>query len=278
MEDDDQPSSPGGALAPFAPGPLIQVGHGSLVVDIAPRAGGRIARIAFDRAEWLVGHDDRNEAMIAWGCFPMLPWAGRVRHGRFGFDGHRHQLPVNLGDHAIHGVAFGMPWQVDEHSATRAGLSLRLPEDERWPFGGVARQLIEVDERRLRMALTLTAGDRPMPATIGWHPWFLKPDRLDFTPSHLYPRDEQGIASLPLIAPSRGPWDDCFLSDEPIFLRRGGQRVRLESDCNHWVVYDETDHATCVEPQSGPPDAFNLRLSKRLAPQESLSRWFLMTW
>ena len=171
-----------------------------------------------------------------------------------------------------------MPWQVDEHSATRAGLSLRLPEDERWPFGGVARQLIEVDERRLRMALTLTAGDRPMPATIGWHPWFLKPDRLDFTPSHLYPRDEQGIASLPLIAPSRGPWDDCFLSDEPIFLRRGGQRVRLESDCNHWVVYDETDHATCVEPQSGPPDAFNLRLSKRLAPQESLSRWFLMTW
>lgn len=278
MENDTRPASPDDAQAPLAPGPLIRIGHGALVVDIAPRAGGRLAQIAFDDEAWLVGHDDENDAMIAWGCFPMLPWAGRVRRGQFGFDGRRHQLPVNLGDHAIHGVAFGMPWHVDEHTATCAQLSLRLPEDKRWPFGGVARQLIEVDDRRLRMTLALTAGECSMPVTVGWHPWFLKPDRLDFSPSHLYPRDGEGIAQLPLVAPAQGPWDDCFLGDEPVLIHRRGQCATLTSDCNHWVVYDQPEHATCVEPQSGPPDAFNLGLAEWLAPRESLSHWFQMAW
>ena len=53
--------------------------------------------------------------------------------------------------------------------------------------------------------------------------------------------------------------------------------MRLTSDCRHWVVYDEPAHATCVEPQSGPPDAFNLE-PLVLAPGETLQRWFLMEW
>ena len=34
--------------------------------------------------------------------------------------------------------------------------------------------------------------------------------------------------------------------------------MTIDSDCSHWVVYDETSHAICVEPQSGPPNDFNL--------------------
>lgn len=266
------------AASPLAPGPLVRLAQGALAVDLAPMAGGRIAQITFHGEDWLVGYDSRHQAMIAWGSYPMLPWAGRIRHGRFAFGGRRHQLPANLGGHAIHGVAFGLPWHVDQLSAARAELSLRLPQDERWPFGGMARQRIEVGARQLRLSLAVTAGDLPMPATIGWHPWFRKPDRLDFRPSRYYPRDPEGLPTLPLAAPPPGPWDDCFVNGQPVLLERGGQSLRLTSDCDHWVVYDETAHATCVEPQSGPPDAFNLDPERCLAPGASLSAWFLLEW
>jgi aldose 1-epimerase len=44
------------------------------------------------------------------------------------------------------------------------------------------------------------------------------------------------------------------------------------------VVYDEPAHATCVEPQSGPPDAFNLGRARDLEPGASLSARFLWEW
>lgn len=266
------------ALEPLAPGPLIRIACGELAVDIAPSAGGRIAQITRQGVAWLVEHSQENEAMIAWGSYPMVPWAGRIRHGQFRFQGSDYQLPCNLGEHAIHGVGFGAPWQVDDCSPTHAVLSLALPEDAHWPFGGTARQRIEVSENTLRLVLTVTAGTHAMPATIGWHPWFQKPDRLDFEPAAMYPRDDDGIATLPLSPPVANPWDDCFVNQRPVFIHRLGQRLQLSSDCTHWVIYDQPAHATCVEPQSGPPDAFNLTPNVPILPGASASAWFLFEW
>ncbi len=264
-------------MAPLAPGPLVTIADGPLTVEIAPEAGGRIAQIVCDGIEQLVGHGDATSATIAWGSYPMAPWAGRIRHGRFGFQGRRYRLPPNLGTHAIHGVAFALPWQVDARVARRVDLSLALPEDKRWPFGGICRQRIEVGDRRLRMTLSVTAGARAMPVTIGWHPWLPKPDRIEFSPTAMYPRDADGIATRPLARPSPGPWDDCFVNQEPVLLHRAGQCLRLTSDCRHWVVYDETGYATCIEPQSGPPDGPNLD-PVTLSPGQSHAAWFLMEW
>lgn len=265
------------AAVTLAPGPLIRIGSGPLSVEIAPAAGGRIAQVTYAGIEQLVGHGAGRTTSMMWGSFPMVPWAGRIRHGRFAFQGVRHQLPINLDDHAAHGVAFEMPWRVDAHSSVRAELSLALPDDARWPFGGTSRQCFEVGENWLRMRLSATAGAQAMPFTIGWHPWFRKPDRIDFSPAKAYPRDAEGIATLPLVAPPAGPWDDCFVNRDPVVLHRAGQTLRLTSDCHHWVVYDEPAHGACVEPQSGPPDGLNLSPGY-LAPGASKSVWFLLEW
>ena len=74
-----------------------------------------------------------------------------------------------------------------------------------------------------------------------------------------------------------GPWDDCFVNTREVVVHRGGQRLRLSSDCDHWVVYDETAHSTCIEPQTGPADAFNLA-PRVLQPGQSLQAWFRMEW
>lgn len=266
------------ALEPMPPGPLLGIAHGALLVTVSPSAGGRLAQIRFDGLDWLVGHDEHTQAANAWGSFPMVPWAGRVRVGRFDWRGQRYTLPANLDGNAIHGVGFASPWEVGAYGASHVVLTLALPEDARWPFGGRAVQRIEAGERRLRMELTLTAGEHSMPAVLGWHPWFRKPDRLEFEPARCYSRDAQGIAHLPLIDPPPQPWDDCFLNDRPVVLHRHGQRLRLTSSCGHWVVYDEPGHATCIEPQTGPPDAFNLGLAQVVAAGTSASAWFQIDW
>lgn len=273
----DTPSPLHDATAPLPPGPLLQLADAGIEVDVAPRAGGRIAQIRVDGVAQLIGAGEVGQSCIAWGCYPMLPWVGRIRHGRFAFAGRDWQLPLNLQAHAIHGVGFALPWQVDEVTPVSAALSLALPQDEHWPFGGSARQKIELEERCLRLTLAVQAGAQAMPAELGWHPWFRKPDALDFHPQAMYPRDDEGIAQLPLVAPSAGPWDDCFLHRGDIWLRRGTQQLRLQSGCEHWVVYDGTAHATCVEPQTGPPDAFTLA-PRVLAPGQSLQATFQLSW
>lgn len=266
------------ATDPLAPGPLLELGTGALAVTVAPAAGGRIAQIAVDGEPQLVGHGEHGStAAIAWGCYPMLPWAGRIRRGRFAFRGAEYRLPATLGDHAIHGVGYVLPWQVVAHAPDQLELALALPEDARWPFGGHARQRILLDGRRLRLELEVAAGAQAMPVVLGWHPWFRKPQRLEFAPGAMYPRDAEGIAVLPTVPPAPGPWDDCFLNQAPVVLHRDGRRLRLTSDCRHWVVFDEPAHATCVEPQTGPADAFNLE-PRVIEPGQAASAWFELAW
>jgi len=257
------------AQAPLPAGRLYWLRAGRLEVALAPDAGGRVAQMRYDGVDWLVGEQEGGAAAIGWGCYPMVPWAGRLRRGRFVFDGHRYALPTNFGGHAIHGVGFSRPWQVDSLGADSATLSLELPEDGYWPFGGRATQVIRMLADRLELRLAVQAGDQAMPATLGWQPWFRKPDQVMFSPSAMYPRDGEGIAVLPCIAPTPGPWDDCFISQAEVTLVSGDQRLQLRADTDHWVVYDGAAHATCVEPQTGPPDGFTLA-PKRLEPGQTL--------
>ena len=265
------------ALAPMPAGPLHWLRAGRLEVALAPEAGGRIAQIRYDGMDWLIGPDDGVPATIAWGCYPMVPWAGRVRGGRFDFDGLPHALPVNFGGHAIHGIGFSRPWRIDTLDADSATLSLALPRDTYWPFGGTATQSVQLSDNRLHLELAVQAGEQAMPVVLGWHPWFRKPDRLTFTPAAMYPRDGEGIATLPCVAPVPGPWDDCFIAGGEIALTRAGQRLHLTADTDHWVVYDAAAHATCVEPQTGPPDAFTLA-PRVLPPGQQHRLCFDLAW
>ncbi len=265
------------AHEPLPVGPLIELRDGPLAVSVAPQAGGRLAQVLHRDHLWLVGPEGAQDGAIAWGCYPMVPWSGRIRDGRFRFRGRVVQLPPSLGAHAIHGTGYRLPWQVDSADDRQCRLSLPFGEGAGWPFGGSAEQHIMLDGPRLRLELRVRAGVQPMPRPVpGWHPWFRKPDRLRFAPAARYPRDAEGIAMLPTVAVGQGPWDDCFINTTPVVLHGAGQRLTLRSDCDHWVLYDEPAHATCVEPQGGPPDAFN-HGAEVLEPGESVATWFEWT-
>lgn len=257
------------------PSATIDVGHDRITVAVDPRRGGRLASVDVDGVELLVRYGTRPETTSAtgWGAYPMVPWAGRIRHGRFRFRGRIHDLPRTFGPHAIHGVGFATPWRTVGRDDTSVELELELPTDARWPLGGVARQRIAVDGDRIALHLSVTATDRAFPASIGWHPWFRKPQRIEFDPLAMYRRDEHGITVDELVEVPAGPWDDCFLNEQPVVVSIDGVTVTLSSNCVEWVVYDERSYATCIEPQTAPPDAPNIR-PEVVEPGSTLSAWF----
>ena len=237
-----------------------------VTLTVHPGAGCRIGQISVAGQPLLVDVADVSHAMT-WGSFPMAPWAGRIAHGHFSFQGIEHQLDINHHDgdgprraHAIHGLVFDRPWVLDDvHDVSDTSCTSSRELD--WGFGGRVSQTIELYPDRATTTLTIDSTGRTFPAELGWHPWFRKPDHLQFSPTAMYERDEFGIPTGALVDPTEGPWDDCFLNTEPVVLhydREVARSVRVDSDCDHWVVYDMPAHATCVEPQSGPPNAFNL--------------------
>ena len=237
----------------------LEAGDVGAVVD--PACGGRLRSLVVDGLE-LLGEEHDNP--MSWGCFPMAPWAGRVRRGRFSFEGVEHQLPINLPPHAIHGTVFNRPWPSSLVDFRARSLAIGLGPD--WPFGGTVEQRIDLQPDHLRLELRVHAADGPMPASCGWHPWFRRqlargePAQLDLDAASMWQRDAEGIPSGRLVAPPPGPWDDCFtgLRRPPRITWAGALTLTIESSCPHVVVYDEPADAICVEPQTHPPDALNL--------------------
>lgn len=233
---------------------VFQNSTGSLQISVDPPHGGRVSSILFSGQELLV---PRRDDPIEWGCFPMVPFAGRVRRGVLDFEGSIATLPQNLGLHAIHGFGFTSPWvRVSDDS-------IRYEFGEPWPFSGAATQTFVVEDNTVHMSMTVEARER-QPVSLGWHPWFRRDigvgsmAELSFDANVMYERDDDGMPSSRRSAPSPRPWDDCFTQvTQGPKLRWGSLEVDLTSSADHWVVYDEQPHALCVEPQTGPPNEVN---------------------
>ncbi len=234
---------------------LVRFEAGDVMAAIDVACGARLASLSFGGRELLV--TDGPDPML-WGCYPMVPWAGRVADGRFELDGTEHRLPIGLAPHAIHGTAYTRPW------AQVADGRFRLELVDDWPFGGAVEHSVALAADRLQLVLEVEAGDRAMPAMAGWHPWFRRAVdgsvvQLDFEAEAMYERDDRHLPTGWLVAPTAGPWDDCFVGVKsgPTLRWPDVAALGMSSSCDHWVVYDEPDHAVCVEPQTGPPDEFN---------------------
>lgn len=251
---------------------MIEAGPARLEIDAL--RGARLSSLSLWGTEVLV--TERPDP-IRWGCYPMVPFAGRVRHGRFGFGGTDHQLPLNLGDHAIHGTVFDAEW-----SAVDGGHEIELTHP--WPFPGRVRQRVELAPESLRVDLELHA-ESAMPASIGWHPWFRRfigdvPFQLEIEAQWLEQRDAEGIpAGRRVHRPFRGVGDDCLGGvTQPVLLKWPGiVELELRSSCDYWVVYVNDRHGLAVEPQTHPPDALN-REPAVVEPGRPLTAWMEWRW
>jgi aldose 1-epimerase len=224
-------------------------------IEIDLEAGCRLASLEVSGHQLLV---TAAPSPIDWGCYPMAPYAGRVRDGRFTFGGRSYRLPRTLGGHAIHGSTYLRRWEPEGDFWFVTGLG---PD---WPFPGRARQQVRLAADGLSLRLEVHSEKGAMPASCGWHPWFRRvvggaTAVLDFRPGFMFERDDVGVATRRKLPVAPGPWDDCFgdVAGAPTVTWPGVLRLELESTCQFWVAFTERENALCVEPSTSPPDSLN---------------------
>ena len=159
----------------------IALAAGDLRAELWPTVGGSLgaffAETGGGRLDFVRPASDDSaarEGPLAMGSFPLVPYSGRIRDGRFTFAGRDIALPLNFppARHSIHGHGWQAPWSVAEATADRAVLDYRHVADA-WPFAYRSRQIVTLSADQLTMRIELTnEGTQAMPAGIGHHPYF----------------------------------------------------------------------------------------------------------
>lgn len=159
---------------------LLSLVAGRLALDLAPAAGGSIARFGVDGKDVLrpmsvqaVASGKGNEAA----AYPLVPYSNRIANGRLIVAGRTYQLPPNWPgvDHPMHGEGWANPWQVARQDRTSADLIHEHDGKSGWPFRYRARQSFRLDDEALTVGLSIeNHEDQPVPAGLGLHPFFAR--------------------------------------------------------------------------------------------------------
>lgn len=244
-----------------------------------------------------------EQVLRAWHCdcedplqsamFPLVPFSNRLSED-LELDGRKIRLPRYLRDcdFAIHGFGWQNEWRVAEHSTNSLQIVLE-DEDSPWPSAYRAEQTLSIDRDGFQAKLTLTnIGSEPLPAGIGFHPYFPREDCL--MTIGLDAKWEQDERGLPLQKVQSG-WDR--LAHEPLSNRRldhsfsgwnGVAQLRwparniaveLQADeaLRELVIYSPDDDFFCLEPVSHLTNAMFATAKDRqrgwriLEPKESLT-------
>jgi aldose 1-epimerase len=266
---------------------LVQLEVGDVAAVVDPAAGGRLTSLIVGMRELLVQHGDD---VFHWGSFPMAPWVGRLRRGRLEIDGAVVQFPVNKPPHALHGLVTDRTWTVTRADGRSVELALQLgvPGADPWPWRCLVTQQLSLTADRIDFRLTVSA-EQPMPADIGWHPWFVRQlpgprtpvsIELDVPAGLIYLDDAEGIPTGELGPPPARPWDHCFVgfARPPVVRWPGVLELTVDSDCRHWVLYDREEAGICVEPWTGPPNSLNGPARTLVAPGDPLEATMSWAW
>jgi len=153
---------------------VLSLRAGRLAVDLAPDAGGSIARFAIETAGTIIDLLRPTDA-DAKACYPLVPFSNRIANGRLIVDGEEFILKPNWPGqrHPMHGDGWARPWQVARQEGRSAELVYEHDGREGWPFRYRARQVFDLGEEGLSVGMTIeNLESRAVPAGLGLHPFF----------------------------------------------------------------------------------------------------------
>ena len=224
---------------------LLSLRAGRLGLDLAPQAGGAIARFTVDESIDLLRPTPMEALASGRGndssCYPLVPFSGRVANGRLAFDGAEFVLPPNWPGqrHPMHGDGWARPWAVVQNDGHTAEIEYEHDGRGGWPFRYRARQTYRLERDALAIGMSIeNLESRSVPAGLGLHPFFMRDaeTRLSCRTQYAWVTDAEVLPVERIAVPSR--WD--FAS-----LRRVDD-VSVDSGFEGW-----DGRATVVWPRTG---------------------------
>jgi aldose 1-epimerase len=268
--------------------------HGIHRASVVQR-GGALQSYSVDGVDVVDGFAD-EELPPAFNGAVLAPWPNRIRDGRWTWNGHQYQLPVNepgTGS-ALHGLVSDVLWELDSVGPDAVTLSVPIAPSAGYPFQLRVTVTWSVSEQGLRCQLgALNTGSEPAPFGVATHPFFRLPDSrvddLDLmlpagqwleTDANLLPVALRPTADSELDFTQPAPLgalrlDTAFTAVAPdgqgisaAVLSSRGSAVTIwaEPDFTWWQLYtsdyfepdsDRLRRSLAVEAMTCGPDAFN---------------------
>lgn len=224
-------------------------------------------------------------APLAAANFHMLPYSNRIRDGRFAFNDQIYQL-ANSQNHAIHGALRKLAWRVTDASPDSliCEIDTRQHDSVNWPWPMIARITQQIDGFVLSSIIELeNAGGSPMPAGMGWHPYFVRTldgsqPTLTLPVAGVFPDATQDClpdgeavalpAELDFRHARKLPADqriDCCLNGlagaSIIHWENAGIKLSLQAsdNCRYLILFNPDMPHFALEPVTNANDAFNLQ-------------------
>src|SRR6185503_16826417 len=186
---------------------------GRLAVELAPQAGGSIARFRHGDVDLL--RPMTEEAMASGrgndaACYPLVPFSNRIANGHLVFDGQEFKLEQNWPSvrHPMHGEGWARAWDVASHDGRSAGLVHEHDAKKGWPFRYRAQLWFRIDEVGLSVNMAIENLERrAAPAGMGLHPFFTRDadSELKFRAAAVWLGDEDVLPTRRVAVPAE--WD-----------------------------------------------------------------------
>jgi aldose 1-epimerase len=257
----------------------IRLSAGTLEAILLPEIGGSVARFDIRKADERISifrpapKHCRN--VLQMGCFPIVPFANRIRGSSFAFRGRTITLSPNMPSEAfaLHGQGWLAPWVVRIAEAGRAVLEFEHRPGE-WPWHYRAQQSFDLDPGVLEIGLSCRNLSRDdMPCGLGLHPYFPCSPKtvLDAYATGVWTIDE-AILPVNRIAP-QGRYDlaqtlicgrnldngyDEWDGKATLFWPEHNMRAGIQAQTTRLQIYAPAEgHVVVVEPVTNANAALN---------------------
>lgn len=265
---------------------------GAITVGIAPDCGGALTRFDVRTRDSVVNvlrpataRHPANRCSLGSSCFPLVPYGGRLRQGRFEFEGRSHQFPLNAlpERHSSHGDGWTRPWTLRHLERRRAVMSFEA--DESVPLQYRCDQSVSIAGDCVSIQLSAhNLSAHRIPVGFGLHPYFadrghaiikaevpaqwrwdqeMMPVSIEGNPDAERFRRGQPVSELPITA-EYADWSGRAVIDWP----KTQLRVDLKTSppLSHVVMWMPTgEDFFCFEPVSHATDALNRQAAQRQA-------------
>jgi aldose 1-epimerase len=255
--------------------------HGAARCDLLPQVGGSIGAWSVSGQEMLRTASESGIAArnpFATAGFPLVPYSNRIGQGSFEWRGQHMTLARNFPPepHAIHGVGFERPWQLQTHERDSVELRLSHRPDAAWPWAFDARQRISLTDDLLILEFdAVNLEPQAVPLAFGHHPYFPRAGaRLTFHAQGVWLAGDDGLPRE-LVKPA-GPFDfskgsavedadidHCFTGWNGVAIiawpdKKQALGITVSRELSSAVVYIRPDlDAFCFEPVAHINNALN---------------------
>lgn len=254
--------------------------------------GGRLSDLIFNDIELLADFDP-SSYKDNYASSILFPFANRIKDGKYTFDGIDYVLECNEVDknNALHGLVYDKNFICADSVMTSNYGSVRLQYSydgacKGFPFKFDILLTYKMADQSLSLTVeVMNTGNKALPFTLGWHPYFvsknLNESTISFESNIKFLCDKQQIISgkttLNLEMPHQLEGvvlDDGYkLQSDIIKFSTPEYRLNLRSNSNEKYLQLYTPKAPnviAIEPMTGAADSFNNKIGlQTLHPHKS---------